>query len=155
MLLMENIIDNDASVVFLSETWLSSQKNSITAKFKDYGNKLYNIIRIDRSKEMGGGVGILAKLTLQVKPINPKMFLSLEHSIVKIYICDIGWLTLVSIYLLDYVSITCFFEEFTEMLETLCVQNSKYIIAGDINIHCDDPHDVNIIRLNELLSLFR
>ena len=94
-------------------------------------------------------------MTLQVKPIKPKTFLSFEQTILKVYICDSGWLTLVSIYRLDYVSITCFFEEFTELLETLCVQNSKYIIAGDINIHCDDPHNVNTIRLNELLSLFQ
>ena len=154
MLMMEHIIDFDASVLFLSETWLTSQKNSITAKFKDYGYELYHNVRKGRSKEIRGGVGILVKSSLHVQPVKPKMFQSFEHCILKLFMTDIGWLTLVSIYRLDYVSITCFFEEFTEMLETLSVMNGRYIIAGDMNIHCDDPQDLNTIRLYDLLSMF-
>ena len=154
MLLMEHIKDSDSSIVFLSQTWLSSQKSSVTAKFKDYGYKLYHKIRKNRTKDGGGGVGILAKLTLKIKPIDSKPFESFEHNSIRIETNSAGWITMISVYRLDYVPSTTFFREFSELLEHLSVQKDRFIIAGDINVHCDDINDTNTKRLNELLILF-
>ena len=41
---MEHVIDWDADVLFLSETWLKSKNNSVTAKFLEYGYKLFHNI---------------------------------------------------------------------------------------------------------------
>ena len=67
---------------------------------------------------------------------------------------DSKWITLISICRLDYESIDLFFMEFTELLELFAVCNGKCIIAGDINIHCDNADDNLTIQLNELLSAF-
>ena len=56
--LMEHITDNNPDVVFLTETWLTSEKNNITAEVKGYGYLLYHKIRKNREKERGGGVGV-------------------------------------------------------------------------------------------------
>ena len=153
MNLMEHVMDFDTDVLFISETWLKSNKNSVTASFSDYGYKLHHNIRKDRRKELGGGVGILVKTTLDVKPIKVKQFLSFEHCIVKLHMKD-GWRTLISIYRLDYEPVKVFFNEFTELLETVATSNDKFIIAGDINIHCDVVNDRVTVQLNDLLQMF-
>ena len=55
--LMEHLTDNDSDVIFLTETWLTSEKNNITAEEKEYGYTLRHKIRKNREKERGGGVG--------------------------------------------------------------------------------------------------
>ena len=152
--LMEHVIDHDADTVFLSETWLKSNKNSVTAIFESYGYTLHHNIRKNRAKEIGGGVGILVKKSIQVKSIKVKQFQAFEHGIVKVCLFDSNWLTLISIYRLLYEPISVFFSEFTELLETISATNEKFIISGDINIHCDEINDRNCIQLNDLLSIF-
>ena len=150
---MEHLIHYNADVLYLSETWLKSKSNSVTAKFLEYGYKLFHNIRRNRAKERGGGVGILVKECIEVKPIKVKQYQTFEHSITKLHVQK-GWLSMISIYRLEYEPITLFFEEFTEMLEILAAANEKFIIAGDINIHCDAIIDRHTIQLNDLLTMF-
>ena len=77
--IIEHVIDFDNDVMFISVTWLKSKNNNITSTFEDYGYKLHHNIRRDRRKEIGGGVGILVRSTLNVKPIKVKQFQSFEH----------------------------------------------------------------------------
>ena len=152
---MEHVLDYDTDAMLLSETWLRSKKNNATATVEQYGYKLHHSIRKDRAKECGGGVGILVKKCLSAKPIKVKQFQTLEHCIiVKVCLHDSKWITLISIYRLDYESIDLFFTEFMELLELFAVCNGKCIIAGDINIHCDNADDSLTIQLNKLLSAF-
>lgn len=152
-ILMEHVIDHDADVLFLSETWLKSKKNNVTATFEEYGYILHHNIRKDRTKELGGGVGILVKKGIEAKPLKVKQYQTFEHCVTKLHVQK-GWLTLVSIYRLNYESIAMFFNEFTEMLETLAASKEKFIIAGDINIHCDNVIHPHTIQLNDLLTMF-
>ena len=62
--LFEHIIDYDADIVFLSETWMEADKNDITAKIKSRGYKLLHNRRVNREKIDGGGVGIAVRCTL-------------------------------------------------------------------------------------------
>ena len=150
---MEHVIDHDADVMFLSETWLRSMKNDITAAVRDYGYTLHHCIRMNRSKELGGGVGILVKRSLNTKPIKVKQYQAFEHCVVKIKLSDNKWMTLISLYRLDYESIDVFFDELTELLEMHMV-SEKCILAGDINIHCDVIDECYTVRLNNLLAAF-
>ena len=72
--LMEHLLDGDPDVAFITETWLTSEKNSITASIKTYGYNLVHRPRKDREKERGGGVGILVRSTIQNKTIPCKEF---------------------------------------------------------------------------------
>ena len=47
-----------------------------------------------------------------------------------------------------------FFDEFTSMLELLVVYSCPVLITGDVNIHLDDPNDVNTIKFNGILESF-
>ena len=151
---MEHVVDNDADIVFLSETWLRSMKNEVTGAVKEYGYTLRHTTRKGRKKEIGGGVGILHKSSLNVKPVKVNSYQTFEHCVVKVEVEDGKWSTYISIYRLDYEPIELFFTEFTELLELFLVANGECIIAGDINIHCDVSDDPHTIQFNELLSAF-
>ena len=112
---MEHVKDDDADVVFFSETWMESDKNDITAELESYGYKFCH----NRRRNLGGGVGILLKITLFHKHISSKSFSSFEHTIVKIQLKDNTKLTMISIYRLQFVATNIFLEEFTELLEIL------------------------------------
>ena len=152
-IVMEHVLDFDADVLFLSETWLKSQKNSVTAFFKDYGYLMYHNIRKDRTKDVGGGVGFLVKESIKVKNVKVTQFVTFEHCIIRIY-TDSKWLSLISIYRLSYEQDDLFFDEFRELLEIIVASNEKFIIAGDINIHMDNVDHSNTIDFTDILSAF-
>ena len=45
---MEHVIDHQVDVLFLSETWLTSKKNTTTAMFEEYGYVLHHNMRKDK-----------------------------------------------------------------------------------------------------------
>ena len=151
---MEHVLDHDADIMLLSETWLRSKKNSVTATMEQYGYKLHHTIRKNRAKEKGGGVGVLVRNCLNSKLIKTKQYQTFEHCVVKVCLQDGKWVTFVAIYRLDYEPIDLFFDEFMEVLELYMVSNEKCIIGGDINIHCDVADDRHTTKLMELLSAY-
>ena len=78
-LIMEHLLDRNPSIVFISETWLKTDNNHVTALVKTYNYILLHNRRKDRDKELGGGVGILLKVGIHNKHINDKVFTSFEH----------------------------------------------------------------------------
>ena len=85
---MEHVIDEDADVVIITETWLKSNTNEVTSAVKDYGYELYHNHRKDRAKIGGGGVGVIARKTITMKQIKGKQFQSFEHTLVKCSLSD-------------------------------------------------------------------
>ena len=152
--IMEHILDRKSDIVFLTETWLPSDKNSITAEVKTYGYKLLHNRRKDRLKEIGGGVGILIKDGLISKKLPVRQFISFEHSMVKLSLSRGGYLFLISIYRLQYESITTFMTEFTELLNLHVICNKyNFVIAGDINIHVE-TEKTYANQFKNILSLY-
>ena len=99
--IMEYVLDRESDIVFLTETWLQSDANSITAEIKTYGYKLLHDRRKDRAKERGGGVGIMIKAGLAAKQQPARHFESFEHTIVNLSLTNKKRLILISIW-------TCF-----------------------------------------------
>ena len=149
---METAADSDADIMLLSETWLRSRKNNVTAIVDEFGYSLHHTIRKHRAKETGGGVGVLVKKTLNAKQIKTTKFQTFEHHALKINVVGNTWITFVSIYRLDYEPIDKFFTEFTQLLQMTI--SEKCIIAGDINIHCDNADDRHTKQLKNLLEAF-
>ena len=116
---MEHVLDSNCDIVFLTETWLQSDKNSITAEVQTYGYKLLHNRRKDRIKERGGGVGVLIKDGLIAKQLAAKHYTSFEHSIVKIQLASKDVLFIISVYRLQEVAVSTFFDEFTELLNIM------------------------------------
>ena len=150
--IMEHILDRDSSIVFLSETWLISNKNYVTALVKTYGYVLVHRIRKDRLKEIGGGVGILLKSNIEHKSISHGHFSSFEHIIIKASFKS-KKLLLISIYRILFVSITAFLDEISTLLEVLVTMKEDFIITGDVNIHLDEKN-IYSLRFKELLDSF-
>lgn len=150
---MEYLTDHNADIAFITETWLKSDKNSVTADIKNYGYELKHNIRKDREKEGGGGVGILVKASLVPTQMSSKHFESFEHVLIKLPCSNNKNILLISIYKLQNVPISVFHEEFTELLEIYTVLNNDFIIAGDINIHVETDESSSKI-FHEIIDMF-
>jgi len=150
---MEHVSDHDPDVAFVTETWLKSDKNKITAEIKTYGYDLKHCIRNDPEKDRGGGVGILVRSTLSVTQVSTKSFTSFEHVVVKLPCSNKKTIFLISIYRLLYIPVSIFHDEFSELLEIYTVLNDDFIIAGDINIHVETD-DAPSRKFHEIIDIF-
>ena len=150
---MEQVIDHNADVIFITETWLKSDKNKITAEIQEYGYRLKHCVRNDAVKDRGGGVGIAVRSTISVTQISHKSFTSFEHVIVKLLGTKRQTLLFIAIYRLQYVPMTVFYEEFPEFLEMYTVSNDNFLIAGDINIHLETDESPSV-KFHEIINIF-
>ena len=150
---MEHVLDCNSDIVFLTETWLPSDKNAITAEIKTYGYRLLHNRRKDRLKLGGGGVGVVVKNSLIAKHLPVKHYTSFEHSVVKLQLSNKKVMFLISLYRLQEVAISMFFKEFTELLNLYAVSHEDIIIAGDSNIHME-TEDTSAKQMKELLNLY-
>ena len=150
---MEHLLDCNPDVIFLTETWLTSEKNNITAEVKNYGYELYHKIRKQREKDRGGGVGTLVKSDIKCKPIPSKEYHSFECCITRVPLKNNKYLLLIVVYRLQFVPIAEFIEEFNELLETFTVLYEDFIIAGDVNIHVETD-ECAARKFNELIELY-
>ena len=71
---MEHITDSDLDIAFFTETWLQSEKNSVSAEIKTFGYKLIYDTRKDHEKERGGDVCIMVTDSLVAKNPPAKHF---------------------------------------------------------------------------------
>ena len=151
--IMEHLLDRDPSLVFLSETWLKSNRNNVTALVKDYGYILLHNRRKNREKATGGGVGILLKMDLKYKQVPHKQFSSFEHIIIRIPVTGRTSLLLVSIYRVLFVSTAVFLDEIVTLFEMLVTMKDNFILAGDVNIHMDEDY-IYANRFKDILNTF-
>ena len=152
---MEHVRDINASIAFLTETWMEAEKNDVTAIMKSYGYKFLHNPRRNRMKETGGGVGVMVKSTMIYKHLKCKFFSSFEVTMVRIKLTNSTKLVLVTLYRLQYIASGTFMKEFTELLEILCVMPEEVIISGDINLHLETVNPIvdSLHRLWESFNL--
>ena len=134
---MEHIRDRDPDVVFLSETWLTSEENHVTALVKTYGYKLLHNRRKNRQKETGSGVGTLIRTSMIYKHMKTKTYSSFELTMVKVFIKNKKSILLLSISRVLFESITVFLEELIQLFTMLMTSNECIIFAGDVNKHTE------------------
>ena len=151
--IMEHIVDRNSEVVFITETWLHSDKNSVTAEVKTYGYQLLHDIRKDREKDRGGGVGIFIKSSIRAKQLPVKHFTSFEHTIVKIPLVRKGTLYLICIYRLQFVATATFIDEVAELFDQYVVPYEDFVIAGDLNLHME-TEALYASKFKELICLY-
>ena len=151
--LMEHILDNNPDIVLLTETWLGSDKNSITAEIKTYGFELFHDRRKNRAKEKDGGVGVMVKANKSAKQVAVKQYSTFEHTIVKLSRKNSKILFIITIYRLQSESISIFFDEFAELLDLYAVSNEDFVIAGDVNIHVETD-SLYSTKFREVLNLY-
>lgn len=152
---MSFAVDRNIPILFLIETWLTDENNSITATIKSYG---YNIIHKTRNcnktgKMRGGGVAIIFKKCLNLRQVYLSDIGSAETVSAKLKTSSGATLFCCCIYRTDHLS-SIFFQEFDELLSDIFLKFQNVILCGDINIHLDDPYNSNAKKFCELLSSF-
>ena len=144
---MEHVLDHDASIVFVSETWMEADKNDITALIKTYGYTLIHDRRKKREKETGGGVGVMVKSSMVFKHLKCKFYSSFEVTMVNLKLTNSTKLLLVTIYRLQYIPAATFLKEFSDLLEVLCVMPEDFVLSGDVNFHLETcEYQVELLR---------
>ena len=151
--IMEHIKDRDPGIIFLTETWLKSEKSDITALIKTYGYILLHNRRKNRTKEIGGGVGIMLKSNYLYKHLKFKQFSSFEMTILKVSLQRNKYILLVCIYRVLFIAASIFLEEIVQLFESLVTMSSPIVLAGDVNIHMDDDKSYSL-HFKEILETF-
>ena len=150
---MSYIIDNQISICFVSESWLTSDNNNITATIKSYGFGIIHKPRKSCEKSRGGGVAIIHRGSLNLTEVFIKHGQLFESVLAK-FRDDKG----------DNICCCCvyrpgpltddFFSDFDEFVGSIFLKYSKIIICGDLNIHLDNPKLKNTSKFLELLSSY-
>ena len=149
---MEHILDLSTDLAFISETWLTSQKNDVTGSILSFGYKLYHRIRRDSKKSRGGGVGIIVRSCHLLSTVKSPTYQSFEHCTYSLKKEKHNKIILVSFYRLLHVPVKTFISEFASLLESLCCLHCNFLLAGDVNIHLDDQQNSDCILFNNLLT---
>ena len=150
---MEHFVDQDCDVSFITETWLTTERNIVTADIKNYGYVLKHNIRDIPDKERGGGVGVAVKSCFSIKQDVSKPYQSFEHTVTRLACSKNRKLSLISIYRLQHISVSIFLEEFEVLLEEHTTLNDDFIIAGDINIHVETNESPSV-KFHDLMDCF-
>ena len=146
--IMGILIDNEIDFAFISETWFSSQSNSITALIRTYGFEMIHVFREKR----GGGVGILWKKCLQ----NHVRFSSIKNNFdtfqYQIIIFNGTTRTnFICIYRFQETPSSVFFEELNCLLLQVDPSN-PIILVGDFNFHFEKSNKPDVMRLTDVMS---
>ena len=156
---MEHVLDNKADIVFLTETWQKSTHNAVTATIKQYGYTPHHKIREHDEKSRGGGVGILCSNRYEIKAKHlripkPQSFEFCVYSLpVKEKSGKKFTVLLIAFYRDQYVSMDIFIDEFDQLLQSLVMQNTYFIISGDFNIWWGTLSD-DAIRFRDILDSY-
>ena len=147
---MSVIVDNNIDLAFITETWLSSQSNSITGHIKSYGFDLVHVFR----EERGGGVGILWNKRIQkhIKFSTVKSnFSTFQYQ--KISFNGTIKTDIICIYRFQETAHVLFYEEMNQFLLN---QDSCFpvILTGDFNFHYELIETPKVSRLADLMSSF-
>ena len=151
---MEHITDYSTDFAFISETWLTTPTNDITAYMKTRGYTFHHTVRNDSVKKSGGGVGILCRSKYKLIPLKSVKYQSFEHCMYSVRKDKHDRMVLVAFYRLGHVAISVFWDEFPSFLETLCAMNCLLLMGGDINIHLDNKTDSQTKSFNNILDSF-
>ena len=98
-------------------------------------------------------MGILIKAEIKHKQVPCKHYTSFEHVMVSSKLSSGDKVFLVTVYRLDYISTSIFYQEFTQLLEELCVMKGNFIMSGDINFHLETM-DANVVTLKNIFESF-
>ena len=146
--------DNGIDLCFLTESWLKTQNNDITAQLKDAG---YLITHINRSSKKGGGVAIISRQNHVSKYEKLLKFNTFECIIqsFKIQNSPVN-VTIVLIYRPAHHSenISEFLDEFYNLAEYVQLNFNSFIICGDFNIHVNKVADPPTVKFNAILETF-
>ena len=152
---MSLLEDRNIMVCFFSETWLTEMSNNITALIKSYG---YNIIHRPRYNPhtnitRGGGVAIVYHNSLNLTEVFVKQESTFESVLAKFRDNSGENICCASLYRTGVLN-DIFFDELDDLVGSIFLKFSKFLICGDVNIHLDNINDRHSMRFADVLSSY-
>ena len=139
------VTDNDLDVVALTETWVQKDDSVARGNLTPAGYTIYDELRLQPKKQgkwkKGGGVGILCKSSLTV--IKVQCFSAKTFEFINVLISS-GTKSARQVFIYRppskfHHTVKLFLGEFASLLESMALDNSNIFIAGDFNIHMENP----------------
>ena len=152
------IISQKVHIFALTETWLTNSDRDNHA-LADFSTTLPNFSfhHSPRLSGKGGGVGVLVHKGLSVTKNQQLVFRSFEYIDLTLKSTQSADLRLVVIYRPPSSGrkaqpVCTFFDELSTLLEILCINHQKLLIAGDFNFHIDDLNNGDAQRFTYQLD---
>ena len=151
------VISEKLDILILTETWLKgdSRDDHVIAEIE---NTLpdHQLIHVPRSSGRGGGVAVIMRKGYSLYHDCQHRSVSFEHLDLSITSGSTS-LRLLAVYRpppsnKNHLNASLFFEEFSNMLETLAISSGSLLIAGDFNFHVDIASDSEASKFLELLE---
>jgi len=145
----EIIAEKDLDILALTETW---HHDSRDISLRQAAPSYYSVVDAVWESQPGyGGIAVLYSGLLRSWTVNLPLTTTFECLCTRFKVGCSCWL-LLTIYRPGSCQPTvAFFDKLSTVLETLVTYGCPVIIGGDINIHVEDPSDVNASCLIELL----
>lgn len=153
-ILLDYVIENDADIMFLNETWLADNDSVVIGELTPPG---YDFINVPRGSSNHGGLGILFKKSLKLSVL-PTGFqtATFEHVCISNNSKSIQF---VAIYrpppsVDNGLKTSEFLTEFEKFLDEVSVTPGQLVILGDFNIHIDCPDKWDTKQFLSILSVY-
>ena len=151
------IVDNDADMLIITETWLSSQDNVVVNRLVPDG---YEIKHQARENRRGGGVAIVYKSSISVDIKSKGITQSMEYIDACVSFENTSC-ELIVIYRPgtnpndgQFVPISVFFDDFTSILDRHYVSTYEVVIAGDFDFNLNGCNDAEVSQFMDILLTY-
>ena len=144
------ITEEKPDFAFITETWLNESNEFVCDQITPPGYVLAHTPRIGKR---GGGTAIISKSVYNPKVKPSKRFDTFETTCNDIILPN-GHLRLACVYRPPGTPNKQFFDEFSDFLEEIALDNSFLVVAGDFNIHMDKTQDPSTIKFTNILDEF-
>ena len=152
--LLQILDDDSIDICFLTETWLKTQYNYVTAALAESG---FKITHNTRTAKKGGGVAVISRNNIESKFEKSPEYTSFECIIQSFRTKkNHGNLTAIVIYRPESHSenISAFLDELYSLIEYAQLNFKNYLICGDFNVHVNKLADSTTIKFQDVLKTF-
>ena len=147
------IIEKNADLVFITETWFKDKDNTTISNLLPYG---FEIIYKNRQSRSGGGVAIIYRSTLDIVKCDIlNDFSTFESCYLKIKSHCLKNCFFACIYRppkskKNTASFSDFLNEFNSFAENLH-NEENILVLGDFNVHFENSIDTNVLAFKTLI----
>ena len=148
--LLEPLVDSEADMCAITETWLSSSDRdqaTVTA-LQQSGHRLHHV---SRPTKTGGGVTVLYGSAYNIKVEPADTYSSFEHTEVTLRHGRIN-ITLVVVYRPPSSGTEVFCNQFAQYMDQVVIKSQKLIVLGDFNFYFECVNDSATTKFRGLLD---
>ena len=136
----------------ITETWLSDKDaDKVWINSSDLNKNGLTLLTSNRKSKQGGGLALVGKTKYKPKQVSEKELntfqvvewnLSVSHNCINVF----------GIYRPPLGSLLEFLDEFTEWVSDVMSNKLNVILAGDFNLHMNNPNDDNAANLIDCMT---